>query len=215
MIVLVGGEKGGTGKTTVVTNLAAMRMEGVGEILLIDTDRQGSASAWASVRDQNPDVNRVLSVQKFGGTIGNEIRALNTKYNDILIDAGGQNSQELRASMVVADKMCIPIQAGQFDVWTLGLMDQLVAQVKTLNPNLKANVLINRASTNPSTTEIEDIFQVMSEFEHLSLSSAILKERIAYRKAAKEGLAIVELQKSDPKASEEMQFLYNEIYGET
>lgn len=212
MIVLVGGEKGGTGKTTIVTNLAAMRMQQINEILLIDTDKQGSASSWASVRDQNTEIKRVLSVQKFGNTINNEIRALHTKYNDILIDAGGQNSQELRASMLVAEKMYIPIQAGQFDVWTLGLMDQLVSQVKTFNPHLKAMVLINRASTNPSTTEIEEIFQVMSEFENLTLSAAILKERIAYRKAAKEGLSVVELNKQDPKATDEMQFLYNEIY---
>ena len=212
MIVLVGGEKGGTGKTTIITNLAAMRMQQINEILLIDTDKQGSASSWASVRDQNTEIKRVLSVQKFGNTINNEIRALHTKYNDILIDAGGQNSQELRASMLVAEKMYIPIQAGQFDVWTLGLMDQLVSQVKTFNPHLKAMVLINRASTNPSTTEIEEIFQVMSEFENLTLSAAILKERIAYRKAAKEGLSVVELNKQDPKATDEMQFLYNEIY---
>mgnify|MGYP002870108258 CR=1 FL=1 len=212
MIVLIGGEKGGTGKTTIVTNLAAMRMQQINEILLIDTDKQGSASSWASVRDQNMEIKRVLSVQKFGNTINNEIRALHTKYNDILIDAGGQNSQELRASMLVAEKMYIPIQAGQFDVWTLGLMDQLVSQVKTFNPHLKAMVLINRASTNPSTTEIEEIFQVMSEFENLTLSAAILKERIAYRKAAKEGLSVVELNKQDPKATDEMQFLYNEIY---
>lgn len=212
MIVLAGGEKGGTGKTTIVTNLAAMRMQQINEILLIDTDKQSSASSWASVRDQNTEIKRVLSVQKFGNTINNEIRALHTKYNDILIDAGGQNSQELRASMLVAEKMYIPIQAGQFDVWTLGLMDQLVSQVKTFNPHLKAMVLINRASTNPSTTEIEEIFQVMSEFENLTLSAAILKERIAYRKAAKEGLSVVELNKQDPKATDEMQFLYNEIY---
>lgn len=212
MIVLVGGEKGGTGKTTIVTNLAAMRMQQINEILLIDTDKQSSASSWASVRDQNTEIKRVLSVQKFGNTINNEIRALHTKYNDILIDAGGQNSQELRASMLVAEKMYIPIQAGQFDVWTLGLMDQLVSQVKTFNPHLKAMVLINRASTNPSTTEIEEIFQVMSEFGNLTLSAAILKERIAYRKAAKEGLSVVELNKQDPKATDEMQFLYNEIY---
>lgn len=179
---------------------------------MIDTDKQGSASAWASVRDQNTEIKRILSVQKFGNTVNNEIRALHTKYDDILIDAGGQNSQELRASMLVTEKMYIPIQAGQFDVWTLGLMDQLVSQVKTINPHLKAMVLINRASTNPSTTEIEEIFQVMSEFENLTLSAAIIKERIAYRKAAKEGLSVVELSKQDPKATDEMQFLYNEMY---
>ena len=212
MILLVGGEKGGTGKTTVVTNLAAMRDKETSDVLLIDTDKQGSASAWASVRDENKDVKRVACVQKFGSSIGKEIRSLSEKYSDILIDAGGQNSQELRASMVVADKMYIPIQAGQFDVWTLGLMDQLVSQVKILNPQLEVRVLINRASTNPSMTEIEDVFQVMSEFENLQISSAILKERVSYRKAAKEGSSVVELVKQDGKASDEIQFLYNEIY---
>jgi chromosome partitioning protein len=115
--------------------------------------------------------------------------------------------------MIAADKMYIPIQAGQFDVWTLGLMDQLVSQVKLLNSKLRVKVIINRASTNPSTTEIEDVFQVMSEFENLSISPAVLKERVAYRKAAKEGLSVVELLKQDPKAADEMQLLYNDIYG--
>ncbi len=212
MIVLIGGEKGGTGKTTVVTNLSVMRMQAGKEVLLIDTDKQGSASAWASVRDQNTSVQRVLSVQKFGSNIDHEIRSLSTKFDDILIDAGGQNSQELRAAMVAADKMYIPIQVGQFDVWTLGLMDRLIAQVRPINPNLQGFVLLNRASPNPAVTEIEEIFQVMSEFENLSLCAAIIKERIAYRKAAKEGLSVVELARGDVKASDEMRELYKEIY---
>jgi chromosome partitioning protein len=213
MILLIGGEKGGTGKTTIVTNLAAIRHAQTRDVLLVDTDRQGSASAWASVRDENKAVERISSVQKFGPTIGNEIRALSEKYRDIFIDAGGQNSPELRASMIAADKMYIPIQAGQFDVWTLGLMDQLVSQVKLLNSKLQVKVIINRASTNPSTTEIEDVFQVMAEFENLSISPAVLKERVAYRKAAKEGLSVAELLKQDSKAADEVQLLYSDIYG--
>ncbi|GHT96231.1 hypothetical protein FACS1894122_14410 [Alphaproteobacteria bacterium] len=129
-------------------NLAAVRCSHTKDVLLVDTDRQGSASAWASVRDENKTVGRISCVQKFGSSIGNEIRALSGKFHDILIDAGGQNSQELRASMVVADKLYIPIQAGQFDVWTLGLMDQLVSQVKILNPKLQVGVVVNRPFRN-------------------------------------------------------------------
>ena len=44
MIILIGGEKGGTGKTTIATNLAAKRAMENRDVLLIDTDAQGSAN---------------------------------------------------------------------------------------------------------------------------------------------------------------------------
>ena len=53
MIVLIGGEKGGTGKTTIATNLAALRAMAGRDVLLVDTDPQGSASYWTTSRDEN------------------------------------------------------------------------------------------------------------------------------------------------------------------
>jgi hypothetical protein len=49
---------------------------------------------------------------------------------DIVIDAGGRDSVELRAAMTVADVLYIPIQASQFDVWTLDQMNVLVEQAR-------------------------------------------------------------------------------------
>jgi chromosome partitioning protein len=69
MIVAVLGEKGGTGKTTLATNLAGMRAaEGQGrDVLLIDADRQGSASYWTEKRGgAHAHLPAVQSVQKFG-----------------------------------------------------------------------------------------------------------------------------------------------------
>lgn len=213
MIVLIGGEKGGTGKTTIVTNLAAIAVNNKKDVLLVDTDKQGSASAWASIRDEADKIQRITSIQKFGDNIAKEIKTLNQKFSDIIIDAGGQNSQELRASMLVADKIYIPIQAAQFDVWTLGVMDKLVSQAKIMNDKLMAVVVINRASTNPSIGEVEEVRGVMNEFENLSLSNCIVRERIAFRKAARGGLAVTEIGKIDPKASQEILELYEEVYN--
>jgi chromosome partitioning protein len=39
VIILIGGEKGGTGKTTIATNLAAIRTIEGHDILLVDTDK--------------------------------------------------------------------------------------------------------------------------------------------------------------------------------
>lgn len=213
MIVLIGGEKGGTGKTTIVTNLAAIAVNLKRDVLLVDTDKQGSASAWASIRDDSDKIHRIPSIQKFGDNIAKEIKSLNQKFSDIIIDAGGQNSQELRASMLVADKIYIPIQAAQFDVWTLGVMDKLVSQAKIMNEKLLAVVVINRASTNPSIGEVEEVRGVMAEFENLTLSNCIVRERIAFRKAARGGFSVTEIAKIDSKANQEILDLYEEVYN--
>ena len=126
MIILFGGEKGGTGKTTLATNLAAMRARAGRDVLLIDTDPQGSASYWTQCRDEEKVEPRVACVQKFGKGLQAEVRDLANRYQDIIIDAGGRESVELRAGIVVADFAFIPIQPSQFDVWTLGRMDDLV-----------------------------------------------------------------------------------------
>ena len=42
MIILIGGEKGGTGKTTLATNLATMHALNGKDVLLVDTDKQFS-----------------------------------------------------------------------------------------------------------------------------------------------------------------------------
>ena len=52
-IVLFGGEKGGTGKTTLATNMAAMLALQGKDVLLLDTDRQGTASFWATQETRN------------------------------------------------------------------------------------------------------------------------------------------------------------------
>ena len=213
MIILVGGEKGGTGKTTIATNLAAIRTIRGHDILLVDTDKQGSASAWSNIRDVNDIKNRVPNVQKFGSNLGADIKDLKNRYEDIIIDAGGRDSVELRAAMTIADFMYIPVQASQFDIWTLSIMNDLVAQAKGFNPNLFPNILINRAATNPIVNEVQEAKNVLQDFENLKLLHLVLKERISYRKAAKNGLSVIELEKPDLKAIDEMKMLYKEVFN--
>ena len=102
MIVLVGGEKGGVGKTTLAVNLAAMRARAGHDVLLVDADKQASANLWASIRDQEKVDPPVRCVQKRGKGLATDVRDLATRYEDIVIDAGGQDSVELRAAMTIA-----------------------------------------------------------------------------------------------------------------
>lgn len=213
MIVLIGGEKGGTGKTTLATNLAAMRALAGHDVLLIDSDPQSSANYWAQNRDELGIQPRVACVQKFGKGLAMEIKDLAQRYQDIILDAGGRDSVELRSALVVVDKVYMPIQPSQFDVWTLNAMNALVETAKGFNPTLQAKVVISRASTNPSVQESEETRKLLADFPHLEPLALIIRDRIAYRKAAKEGVAVTELKPKEAKASEEMTALYNEIFN--
>ena len=54
MIIALLAEKGGTGKTTLATNLAGMRgCRGTPRVLLVDADRQGSSRFWARTRSSS------------------------------------------------------------------------------------------------------------------------------------------------------------------
>jgi chromosome partitioning protein len=207
MIVLIGGEKGGTGKSTIATNLAAIHAISKKEVLLLDTDSQASATYWAALRDDREGVVRVPCLRKTGNKIHRELDKLRAKFDTIIIDAGGRDSGELRSSMLVADRFYIPIRPSQFDAWTIEKIDTLVDEAQIINEGLAAHAFLNLASTNPQVSESDEAREYIRGFVHLVLADSIIRDRIAFRKAAKEGLSVVEM--DDPKAKAEIMALYN------
>ena len=212
-IVLFGGEKGGTGKTTLATNMAAMLALQGKDVLLLDTDRQGTASFWATVREDTEIDPRIACVQKFGKGLASQVRDLADRYDEIVIDAGGRDSMELRYSLGVADRAYIPVQPFQFDIWTIRQMDELIEMAQGLNENLQAFIVLNRVSTNPAVREDQETrdFFEQEAFQHLALLDTVLRDRIAFRKSGRDGLSVVEW-KLDKKAANEMNQLYKEVY---
>jgi len=213
-IVLFGGEKGGTGKTTLATNMAAMLALAGKDVLLLDTDRQGTASFWATVREEADVEPKISCVQKFGKGLAAQVRDLAGRYDEIVIDAGGRDSIELRYSLGVSDRAYIPVQPFQFDIWTLQQMEELVEMAKGLNHELQSFIVLNRVSANPSVHEDQETRDFLREedFQHLTLVDSMLRDRIAFRKSARDGLSVVEW-KQDNKAAQEMNQLFEEVYG--
>ena len=214
MIILVGGEKGGVGKTTLAVNLAAMRNRGGHDALLIDADKQASANLWASVRQDERQDAPVPCLQKRGKGLAADIRDLATRYEDVVIDAGGQDSVELRAAMTIAALALFPIQPSLFDAATLETLAELVAQAQAFNTALVAAVVINRASTNPRVKEAEEAKELIAEYRDLHLLDVVIRDRIVFRKAARNGLCVLEFQSHDPAAEAELHALYREVFGD-
>ena len=213
MIVLIGATKGGNGKSILSCNLAARRALDSYDVLLLDSDRQGSSSLWAELRGEMKP--HITCMQKFGKGLQKEIRILANKFDDIVVDCGGHDATELRAGLVCCDKIYIPTQPGQFDVSALYTMDQLVENAREFSEDLQAYVLVTRVSTNPALNiealEVREF--VKKECPNLMVSDNLIFERVAWRRCLREGLSVVEMSPRDPKAMAELDFLYEEIWS--
>lgn len=212
MIILVGGEKGGTGKSTIATTLAAMRRRRGHDVLLVDADPQGTSRDWADERSD--ELPKVVCAALRGRNLHGDLRDFANRYDTIVIDAGGRDSPELRASMVVADRLLSPLQPSWADARTLERMEDLVGQAQGINPDLQASVVLTRASTNPHIPELNDAVQLLKDYALLPFSGSVLYDRVAYRRALGLGLCVEEMSDRDTKATVETEILYRYAFEE-
>lgn len=217
MILLIGAEKGGTGKTTIAVNMAAMRAMHGKDVLLVDTDQQESATTWAMARSQGA-VQPVITCVSLRGKVGFDLVKLKEKYDTVIVDAGGRDSVELRQAMAVCDKMIMPFRPSQFDTWSLDKMSQLLKDItERTGQSVKASAMLNAVSSNPSVKEAEEMRLVLAEYaDEFPTLEASLSDRIAVRRAARDGICVTELKKEfyDTKAAVEIEKLYKEIFHE-
>lgn len=212
MIVLFGGEKGGTGKSTLSTNVSLISSRQGKDTIIVDCDPQITATRWVERRRKLfPTLHGVQVVQKTGNVYETVID-LAKKYEMVIIDAGGRDSEELRTAMVVADVMYIPLKASQPDLETSKHMSQLVKLAKGLNQKLSARLILSMASTNPILTEDIEAKALLSELPEMLVSEVIIRERKVYRDAIADGKGVVEY--SNAKAVSEITKLYKELANE-
>jgi chromosome partitioning protein len=224
MIIVCGGIKGGSGKTTAAVNLAIMRAGKKRDVLLIDADDQETASGFTQLRSEKhaaglkwtnlafqPEGCAVYtSIQLSGAAVRTQVLRLRDKYDDIVIDTGGRDTTSQRAALTVADLLLVPFVPRSFDLWTLEAVGELVEEMRPANPNLRAATFLNRAD--PRGPDNAEAAEILREIPALEFSGVSLGTRKAFANAAAEGLAVTELRHADEKALEEIWALYNWVF---
>lgn len=211
MIIVVGGIKGGSGKTTVATNLVIMRAAARRDVLLIDADDQETAADFTTLRNERMDGQAgYTSIKLTGPAVRNQTLRLADKYQDIIIDTGGRDTTSQRAALSVADVLLVPFVPRSFDVWTLEKVGQLVAEMQPANPKLKAYTFLNRADARGQDND--EAAEVLRDTDSLCFIGVALGTRKAFSNAAAQGLAVSELKPPDPKANDEIEMLYRYVF---
>lgn len=212
MIIVVGGIKGGSGKSTVATNLTVMCAIAGQDVLLIDADDQETASDFTALRNETQsDKVRYTCIKLTGAAVRTETLRLSEKYQTIIIDSGGRDTVSQRAALTVADVALVPFVPRSFDVWTLEKVSNLIEEIKTINPNLQSYTFINRADAKGQDND--DAASFLGETTVLTFIDVVLGTRKSFGNAAASGLSVVELKPKDTKAIAEIETLFKYVFN--
>jgi len=213
MIIVIGGIKGGSGKTTIATNLAVMRSMSK-KVLLVDADEQKSAWDWSQQRDEldkkdNKLCHSFVTVCMSGKSVYSNLIKLTENYDDIIVDTGGRDTTSQRSALCVADKLILPFKPSSIDVWTMipvkAILDECV------NTKLKVYAVVSQAD--PIGKDNKEAIEILKEYKDITTIETTIGNRKAFRNAAAEGMGVWEMEPQDKKACLEIQTLYDLIYS--
>ncbi len=202
-VIAVLNQKGGSGKTTIATNLAhALKRDGY-TVLLIDSDPQGSARDWNEASGGN--IIPVVGLDR--ETLAKDLQAISQGYDWIVIDGAPQIAKLSAAAVKAADLVLIPVQPSPYDIWACAdLVDIIAARREVTNGKPKAAFVISRAIKNTKLSG--EINQALSDYG-LPVLKAGTTQRVVYPTTAAEGLTVFSDPSSD--AAREINALKKEV----
>jgi chromosome partitioning protein len=210
MLIVFGGIKGGSGKTTLATNVTVMRALEGKKVLLVDADEQGSSSDWAEHRESLGIETPWTTIKLAGSSVRTQLLKMKNDYDEIIVDVGGRDTTSQRAALTIADILIAPFQPRSLDVWTIGKLGSLLDEVKAVNPKLQAFTVVNRADSQGSDND--SALEILRESENVKCLPILICQRKTFANAAAEGKGIVELKIQDKKAISEIKSLCDLIF---
>ncbi len=200
-------------KSTLLQNLSIIHTLEGHETLIVDTDIQASTNFFIQIRDEFAIEPRMPCIQKYGRSLQKELQGLVQKYDAIFVDTAGRDAVETRGGMLAADILICPCQPSQLDLWAMESLHETVRTVRDFNPDLKVYVVLSRVSPNKLMRDSAEAREYLQDFEHLAVCEHEITERVIFRRAVSSGKSVVEMIPHDPKASNEIRLVYEEIFG--
>jgi chromosome partitioning protein len=210
MKIAVTNLKGGVGKTTIATNLAAaLTMRGK-TVCVVDTDlNQHSSMEWATNRGEDKPHVSVFGIM--GGQLTAEIKKLRESYEYVILDGTPHVSELAKRTMIVADIVVIPISPSIYD---FRAFEAFLEHLEEVNRNreeyglerTKSVVVMNRMNDRAKIGH-----QIVEAVKHydVQILNTRLVNRTAYADTATDGIGVVE--GKDPKARDEFFRFTDEI----
>lgn len=179
--ILIANPKGGSGKTTLSTNIAAwLAMRGQ-RVALLDLDRQKSATQWLAARP--PHLPAVELMQAEGGRAA--------PLDHLVIDSpAGLHGKNLEHALKLVSRVVVPVAPSAFDIQASRDFLQLLAEEKAVRKG-KIFIGVVGMRMDPRTRAALTLEQFLTGLDLPVL--AYLRETQAYVNAAFEGKSLFDL----------------------
>jgi chromosome partitioning protein len=152
--ILVASSKGGVGKTTIATHLAAQSALDGRRTVLLDADPQGSSTRWAQRR-----AGLDSAVLPLDGTIAGWRRHVPADTDLVVVDAAaGAMAGDLGSVLERADAVVVPVLPSVLDIEaTVGFLDTLAKNTRVRRGELRVGLVANKLKpwTNGSQQALE------------------------------------------------------------
>lgn len=213
MVITIGAEKGGVAKSRLATHIAALAAcQGV-DVVLLDTDMQGSSTSWSRIRNEK-EITPPINVFTLPPNPAHELANLASRYDLVVVDIGAQNYRTMLECAYLSDLVLVPCGPDQQEVEsTLNVFDTLKSVGhRHINGSIPAHVVLTRVSSTESakaTTELRDYLRS----EEIPVFDSALAYRSAWLQTGKTGRTVCELKGKDrsQKAVDEIEAVYAEI----
>jgi len=200
--------KGGAGRSTIATNLAAI-LARKAKTVLIDCDiPQGTSMSWYVLRsEENKTDELALAIARDHKELVEIIKKLNQSHEYIVLDAPPRIAEITRAMLMLCDLILIPLGASAAEIWATEDLLETIEEAKQKRPQLDYRILWNRYRG--YTKSAKELTRAV----HTELKAPELKTklgyRVAYADALANGLSVIEWR--DKVAKDEVTALGKEI----
>lgn len=211
MIICILSEKGGTGKSTIATNLAVIRAIEGKDVLLIDADPQNSSRAFADSREEKKIKPTFTCMEIIGKNIDAEIERLAPKFDDIIVDVAGMYSSTMRSILGVSNIAIVPFKTSKFEKKGVYRMEDILKL--DANRNLRVVPVLNMANPNPKVADKSKVIEAFSVLTHMKPPFLYLRDLVAFERAPDDGMSVVEMDKKKAENSiMDIMKLYEEVF---
>lgn len=208
-VIVLAGQKGGSGKSTVAISLASESLARGLRVLLVDTDPQGTARTWGAVAGEAGHL--APTVVSMGADLHRpgQLPALAKGFDVAVIDCPPRHTEAQRAALMVADLALLPSGPSAHDAWAMAESVELVKAAQRVRPQLKAAALVTRKV--PGTVIGAGAREAL-EGAGVPLLRAELGFRVAYQEAPAAGLGVAQYAPTS-EAAAEVRELTTEVLG--
>ena len=203
MIISFINQKGGVGKTTLSINVASALANAGHKVLLIDADKQGSSTAWASLREETPF--QVVSLAR--DNMAKDALKLAQDFDYTLIDAPPHAESISRSVIIASDLVLMPIEPSGLSSWASDVTVRQIQQAQDYKETLKCGFVVSRKI---GKTVIGREIRTMAVEAGIPGLKTDIEQRVSYAESLTMGKTIFEWAPTSP-ASNDIRQLTKEI----